>query len=240
MADAASIRRRVDAALARRRPGEAGMVATLDSLCAVACQQLPLTGAAITLVPSVGSHTVAAASSATTRELEEAQFGVGEGPTRDAFTSRRPVLVADLTLAGLPRWPGWAPVAVRAGAAAAYALPLHVGASIFGVLTLYAGSRPLDPEGLRTALVLADIATDILLDGRAADGGSTLPPDLGDILGGHAHVYQAQGMVMVALGVGLAEALVRMRAHAWATGQDLGALATEIVSGRQMPTADPG
>ncbi len=51
-------------------------------------------------------------------------------------------------------------------------------------------------------------------------------------LDGHAHVYQAQGMVMVQLGVALPEALARMRAHAYAHDVTLVELATEIVEGR--------
>ncbi len=110
---------------------------------------------------------------------------------------------------------------------------------IFGVLGLYASRAPgLDTRGLETALVYSDVATEMLLDGSLPGGGQQLEPGLGAILGTHAHVYQAQGMVMVELGVSLAEALARMRAHAWSTGQDLTTLAGEIVAGRAMPTRD--
>lgn len=59
------------------------------------------------------------------------------------------------------------------------------------------------------------------------------------VLETHAHVYQAQGMLMVDLGISLPEALARMRAHAWATGQDLTTLAGEIVAGQtRLPRDD--
>ena len=45
-------------------------------------------------------------------------------------------------------------------------------------------------------------------------------------------VYQAQGMVMVDLGVSLAEALVRLRAHAFVEGRPVGDVARDIVAGR--------
>jgi hypothetical protein len=45
-------------------------------------------------------------------------------------------------------------------------------------------------------------------------------------------------MTMVDLGVSLPEALARMRAHAYATEQDLAELATDIIAGRTILPAD--
>ena len=237
--EARTTRRRVDDLPRSHAFGEGhGAVEALEGLCPCGRDDLRLRGAATTLMPTLGTHTVSA-SSAMARQLEEAQVGLGEGPGRDAFTARRPVLLTSLVDVGMPRWPGWVPVALDAGVFAVYALPLHVGATIFGVLTLYAGRRELDGEGLETAFVFAEVATEVLLD-RGTRAGHRLAPDLDSALDTHAHVYQAQGMVMVALGVSLAEALARMRAHAWATGQDLATLAGDIVAGRVALRRDDG
>lgn len=240
MADAASNHHRLDALVRRQRKGHGhGVAEALDRLCRAACEELALLGAAATLMSSVGAHAVSAASSKVTRRLEEAQFGVGEGPTRDAFELRRPVLVPDLENGGGSRWPAWVPEALRAGATGVYAVPLQVGASTFGALTMYGGSAPLlDRRALESILMFGELATAILLDGSGSRDGQPLDPGLGDTLETHANVYQAQGMVMVALGVSLPEALARMRANAWANGQDLETLAGEIVAGRAMPTSD--
>ena len=48
-----------------------------------------------------------------------------------------------------------------------------------------------------------------------------------------AEVFQAQGMVMVQLGVPLAEALVRIRAHAYAHDRPLNKVAADIVARRR-------
>ncbi len=240
MKEPESTRRRIDGLL-RRHPSGDGVVGALEGLCTAMAEDLALLGAVVTLLPGVGAHAVSAASSTAARRIEEAQFGVGEGPTREAFSARRPVLVAELQVSGVRRWPGWAPDALAAGVGAAYAFPLHVGASIFGVLTAYRAAPPLDAEELETALVFAESATELLLDGFASVDGRDvgLESSLDATLGTNGAVYQAQGKVMVALGVSLPEALARMRAHAWATGQALDDLARDILEGRTMPTRDP-
>ena len=45
-------------------------------------------------------------------------------------------------------------------------------------------------------------------------------------------VYQAQGMVMVDLGVGIEEAMARLRAHSYAEGRSIGDVAKDIVAGK--------
>lgn len=239
MEDAGSTRKRVDTLLRTQQCGD-GIVERLEVLCRVMAEELALEGAVVTLMPSNDTHAISAASSGMSRHLEEAQFGLGEGPTYEAFTERRPVLIADLVGHGVRRWPGWAPSALEAGVCAVYAFPLQVGASIFGVLTGYLASGPrLAAQRLETALVFAEVATELLLDGSMVAGADQLEPRLDATLGTDAHIYQAQGKVMVELGVSLPEALARMRAHAWAAGQDLTDLAHEILEGRTMPTRDP-
>jgi hypothetical protein len=56
-------------------------------------EDLALLGAVVTLMPGIGAQAISAASSPAARKVEEAQFDAGEGPTRDAFAARRPVLV---------------------------------------------------------------------------------------------------------------------------------------------------
>ena len=55
----------------------------------------------------------------------------------------------------------------------------------------------------------------------------------------HGQIYAAQGMVMVDLGVGLSEALARMRAQALSSGLDLAVLASQIVDGASAVVQDP-
>lgn len=221
-----------DLVLAVPADGSPGTVGVLERVCRAATLELRLLGAAVTLMAIPESQAVSAASSAAARRLEEQQFGLGEGPTRDAHAARRPVFEGDLQNAGWRRWPVFSPVAAAAGVGAVAALPLQVGAVSFGVVTLYfPASGSLSPSALRTGLEFAEFASEVLVDNAVADRDG-LDPGLPAALDTRVQIYQAQGMVMVDLGVGLAEALARMRAYAFATEQDLSNLAADIVAGR--------
>jgi transcriptional regulator with GAF, ATPase, and Fis domain len=219
-------------------PGE-GIADALDRLCRCAAHELRLAGAAVTLVPTAGAHVVSAASNPATRQHEDEQFGVGEGPTQDVFSSQSPVEVTDLERTAAGRWPGYAPAASAAGVRAVVALPLQLGAVTFGVLTLSGPDpRVFNRAEMRTALIFAELATQLLIDNSMEEPTAGLDPDHHAAMAIHGHIYQAQGMTMVDLGVPLPEALARMRAHAYATNQDLADLATDIIAGRTVLPAD--
>ena len=85
---------------------------------------------------------------------------------------------------------------------AVFAFPLHVGAASFGVLDVYAeqpGSLSVEQEAM--ALTFAQIATEILLDGDLTTPDGQLDPGLSTALDGRAEIHQAQGMVVVDLGI---------------------------------------
>jgi GAF domain len=187
-------------------------------------------GAAVTLMSTSGSEAVAAVSDEATRRIEEMQFDFGEGPGRDAFRAGRPVLTSDLHDA-FGSWPAYAPAVHAAGVGSVFAFPLQLGGSRFGVLTFYVQRpRSLNAAEVAACLTLAELATETLLDGQS--GEQTRAPGVPRSLRFRSEVYQAQGMVMVDLRVGLADALARMRAHAFAAGIELDVLALEIIAGR--------
>ena len=194
-------------------------------------------GAAVTLMTGTGAEAVVAVSDRASRRIEEIQFDLGEGPGRDAFHEACQVLVDDVE-EGFTRWPIYVPAVRAAGVGAVFAFPLRLGASRLGVLTFY-GARPrvLEPAETAACLVLADTATQLLLDG-GPPGKDGTRPGIPSLLRVRSEVYQAQGIVMVDLGIGLADALARMRAHAYATDTELDVLAREVIAGTTR--LDPG
>jgi len=210
-----------------------GVVGWLRRLCTAAARTVPASGVGISVMGDEGIQGVAAASDRTSQALEELQFALGEGPCIDAFASRRVVLEPDLGQGASARWLAYAPAAHAQGVGAVFAFPLQIGAARLGVMDVYRGSPgSLSDESILQALTFAEVAVETLLDaqgkaviGQAAEG-------LDRALDSHYVIYQAQGMTMVDLGVPLADALARMRAHAYTHDRPLREIARDIVAGR--------
>ncbi len=209
----------------------AGVVGALQGLCRALTTYLDVLGVAVNLASSSGPAVVVAASDVESQRLDEIQFTAGEGPCFDVVSLIRPVLTPDLAAAGASQWPGYTATALAAGVGGVFAFPLQAGAMCLGVIDVFR-ERPgsLTEERLAMSLTFAGIATEILLDGDLVRAGG-LERGLGHALDYRAEIYQAQGMLMVALGLGAIEALARMRAHAFARDLTLLALALEIVAG---------
>lgn len=187
-----------------------------------------------------GVQAVLGCSDEASRVRQEIQLSVGEGPVFDARELGRPVLVPDLA-AATGRWPGYATEGARSGIGAVWALPVQLGAVRLGVLTGDCDApRVLEQREVTSLLVLARLATDILLDVASGPSGSGGPSGggdesrsgrLDDAMLLRNEIYQAQGMVTVQLGMGLVEALAAMRARAFASGVDLVTLSIGILDG---------
>lgn len=229
---------RVWAWIAASREGDAP--GSLGALCRAAAGRLGVDGASVAAVSGPAVREPLAATDERSARLEELLFTTGEGPGAEDFMSGSPMLVPDLeAVAG--RWPGFVPAAVAAGAGALFAFPLQAGAIRAGVLSLYrARPGPLTPRQLADALVFADIALQLLLDGASGISGLAGYRPLDGLSDSHAEVYQASGMISVQLGVSLEEALVRLRAHAFAAGAPLDDVARDVVSRLLRFDPEPG
>jgi len=210
-----------------------GVVGALQRLCGATVGVLSASGAGVSVMAEDGARGVAAASDPASERIEELQFVLGEGPCIDAFASRRPVLVPDLTDRAANRWPAYAPAAHDEGVRAVFAFPLQVGAARLGVLDVFrARAGPLTGTELRQALAFTDLAVRTLLDGQDTATPGAAAGGLDEAIEHSPELFQAQGMVMVQLGVSLAEALVRIRAHTYAENRRLNDVARDIVARR--------
>jgi hypothetical protein len=221
-------------------PGGA-VVGVLDRLCRAAISVLPVDGAVVHLMSVTRGDGVVAASDRTARELGELEFAYGEGPALEAAVLRRPILVPDLGAAQATRWLGYSLSARERRVEAVFALPLHLGAVAFGALELFAAQAgPLDDADTDLALAFAGIGTQTLLDNTIVGPDGELEPGLALAMDRRGEIAQAQGMVMVDLRIGLAEALARMRAHAFAMEVSLLELARRVIEGYVLPGAPDG
>lgn len=210
-----------------------GVVEWLSRLCRFLAEQVGGFAATITLGDPGDRSVVVAANDLASRRFGEAEFDVGEGPAHDAWILRRPVLVPELGGPQDGSWPGYAQAATQAGIRAVFAFPLQVGAVRAGVLTVF-NDKPgrLNEADMSFCLMLAEVATQRLTDTAAMQPVDELDADLEAATGFRSQIYQAQGMVAVALGINLVNALARMRGHGYATGRALNEIAADIVHGR--------
>jgi hypothetical protein len=170
-------------------------------------------------------------------ELEELQFTLGEGPGPDASTGI-PVLIPDLADTR-GRWPALVPAALALGVRAMFALPLRMGTANVGTLTAHrATPGPLAEGAVTDLLALADAVTVLMLHqqyssvGLPSLGNSPRPPGLAPRATYRPEVHQAASLISTQLGVSQSEALVRLRAHAYAEAQPISELAAQVVARR--------
>lgn len=203
------------------------------SLCSTAVDVLEVPGAALMLVDEAGTVHPVGVHGEVMEAVEDLQRVHGEGPCLDAHNLGAPVGEPDLARPSTPRWIGFTPLAVEAGAKAMFGFPLRIGSQCIGALNLCA-ERPgaLTATQHRDALVLADVAITTLLATWADSTPGAVPWDLVDDDAGQLVVHQASGMVAVQVGTDVADALARLRAHAFLTGRRLSAVAQDVVARR--------
>jgi hypothetical protein len=172
-------------------------------------------------------------SDATAGRILDLCYTLGEGPGFDAHQDGAPVSEPDLALPRRTRWPAFAPSALDAGAAAVFSFPLQVGGVRLGALTLHQERPgPLSDDQHADALAMASVVVNAILAEQAEAPPGALARDLEALSDSKAEVHQASGMISVQLDVGLAEAAVRLRAHAYAAGRPLAEVAREVVGRR--------
>jgi hypothetical protein len=157
--------------VARQAAGRGERVSVQD-VCAAAVAAIQVSGAGLTAVSGAGAVHLMCVTDEFSERLADIELTMGEGPRADASAFGGPVLVPDLASDDImARWPAFAPAARAVGAAAVFALPLQIGAIRVGVLELYRRlPSPLTTLAFGDALLFADTATLLLLEGQQAGG----------------------------------------------------------------------
>jgi GAF domain-containing protein len=210
-------------------------VEAADRLCEACVVLIDVDAAAISLIFGGAASGTLGASGGPARMYDELQFTFGEGPCLDAVSQRIPVLIFDLDDSSDRRWPAFGPALAAHDIRSVCALPVVLAGEFVGALDLFREQPgPLDGERLAGAVAAAEIAGIPLLDLLDAD----LQAAVGDPASNawaelnalsRAEVSQATGMLVAQLGIEPAEALVRLRAHAYASGQSATDTARDIL-----------
>jgi hypothetical protein len=201
-------------------------------LCEVCADVIEMTGAGVMLMSGDVPRGSVCSSNAVSELIEDLQYTLGEGPCIDAYNHQRAVLEPDLANPDVARWIGFTPPAVAAGARAIFGFPLQIGAVHLGALNLYRDRPgPLTDDQYADALVVAEVAARAVLDMEAHTPPGVIPAELTDS-DFRFVVHQASGVASVQLGVSVAEALIRLRAYAFAHDRLLTDVAEDIVARR--------
>jgi hypothetical protein len=218
--------------------GDGGALSAADRLCRACVRLLAVDGAAVSFMNNGSTQGTFGSSGVLSRRLDEFQFTFGEGPCLDAVTNDRPVLVSDLREEEGQRWPAFAPAVLGAGVRAVFALPVRISRAPVGALDLFSSRPgPMSAEGLDGGMWAAELAALPLLDLMNSDTDWEAAGEGGDGWDQLAslervEVYQATGMIVGELDIDVAEALVRLRAYAFAQGLTASEAAWTIVERR--------
>ncbi len=191
--------------------------------------------AAISLVFDGANTGTLGSSGEQARTCDELQFLLGEGPCLDSVTRRAPVLVVDLADPDDGRWPIYGPAMLDLQIRGVFAMPVVVAGEYVGALDFFrAKPGRLEEKQFSGAVVAAELAGIPLLDlldadmqDAIAEPASSAWTELHTL--SRAEVSQATGMLVAQLEVEPAEALVRLRAHAYATGRSATDVARDIL-----------
>lgn len=188
-------------------------------LCRASVEVLHGQGGTLTAAAVPGDR-VTVSTSGEFAAIEALQEVLGEGPVQQALDDDAVVVV---NIEDSPnRFPVFAQEAVKAvgGPLTVYAAPMHAGARVVGVLSLY-----VTAEGLARTLEDLQFLADAV--------GASLMSELDTFdWTQNARVHQATGMVTAQLRVAPDDALVVLRAHAYALDSDLAQVADDVLRRR--------
>lgn len=212
--------------------------AAADRLCEACVALLDIDAAAISLIFDGASSATLGCSGEAARQYDELQFTLGEGPCLESIARQAPVLVVDLAHPDEVRWPAYGPALLALDIRGVFAMPVIVAGEYVGALDLFSAQPgPLKAGQLSGAFVAAEVAGVPLLDlldgdlqAAATDPRSDAWTQLHHL--SRAEVSQATGMLVAQLDVDPTEALVRLRAHAYATGRSATEVARDILDRR--------
>jgi hypothetical protein len=205
-------------------------------LCLACIRLVGADGGAITLAYTRTERVTLCVTDETAARLEDLQDVLGQGPGPDAYRTGV-TAVAPLGSPAAGRWPVFDHAAQAAvGQAALYSFPIRPDGEVLGVLTFYqVAPRPLQYELAEVEFLAGALGVALL-----RDPGSRAEAGIGP-WSSRARVHQATGMVIAQLGIGPDDALALLRAHAYAHGTSLNAIAGQVLSQQlDFSTADTG
>ncbi|MEV0601071.1 GAF and ANTAR domain-containing protein [Streptomyces sp. NPDC050315] len=215
------------------------LIDALHRLCARGAELLDVTAVGIMLADPHGDLQVLAASDERTGLLELFAVQSEQGPCAESYRTGEPLVNAELAApAGAARFPELAERARAAGYATAHALPLRLRQRSIGAIGMFhTGPHTLDPDGVRLARTLADVATIAVLQQHTIEQGNVERAQVQAALVTRTVIEQAKGVLAEHWTTGVDEASDALRGYARRHGERLADVARGITDGTLDPEA---
>jgi hypothetical protein len=193
------------------------------------------------LAPSPNSRELVFATDALAQRIDELQFALGEGPCIASYVRGRTMCVTNV--AADDRWTAFAREAAALGVGAVYSFPVRIGSHPVGVLELYrrrTGALTLDEydAALGCAAAIGAVIgstyarwSQSISDTDEIDEGMLRAMTESDPFT-RSDVHVAGGYLAEKLGVSVGEALLRLRAYAFAREMRVTDVADDILCHR--------
>ena len=209
----------------------------LDRLLERSVEVLGADGGGVMLSPNArpGQLNLLACTDEDARVVELLELQRQEGPCIDSH--RLGIAVVEHDLSQSERWPNFTAVAMDRGFQAVYAFPMRLRESVIGALNLFRETPgTVDPDEVRAAQALADMATIGILQHRAVQDARELAAQLQRALNSRVVIEQAKGILAERLSCDMEPAYQAMRRYARNNNARVRAVAAEIVAG-ELPAA---
>ena len=214
----------------------------LSELAALALQLGgPPLSCSITVRSELDEPYTVAASDALSRDVDEVQYGAGEGPCLQALRTGEVFYVPDLRIDH--RWQGYRDHALGFGVRSSLSLPLTVAGTTIGAMNLYCTRPDGFDERLRQVLdVFAAQAAAALAMVLRQERQDQLTTQLEHALESRTTIDQAMGILMAQQRCTADEAFALLRAHSQNTNRKIRDVASDLVrrvTGEAPQTGSP-
>lgn len=208
-----------------------GLLPLEDSLTRVAdfaVRAIPgAEGAGLTLLEANRSDTIVATAEFVA-EIDDIQYGLGQGPCISAAADRRTVRSG--SLGGDQRWPKFGSRVARLGVHSALSLPLATDQGVLGAMNIYARQKnAFTDDAARIGELFAVPAAIAVQNAQVLAQTKRLASQLQAALSSRGVIERAIGIIMSRSGGTEAEALDRLRALSQHQHEKLPAIAHTIV-----------
>ena len=214
--------------LGRLASGRLGLEDLLTRVATYAVHAIPgAEGAGLTLLEEDRANTIVA-TAPFVREIDDIQYGIGQGPCITAAADARTVMSA--SLGADQRWPRFGGRVARLGVHSAVSLPLVTPDGVVGAMNVYAHPKnAFDHRAAEIGEIFAVPAAIAVQNAHVLAQTQRLTARLEAALETRGVIDRAVGILMSRSGSTEAEALERLRALSQHEHQKLATVARQIV-----------